>query len=1339
MGERPVPDHPEAVAPPGLLANLTRKVAQAGIDLDLGYVATRNRSVFGAADLDGLKAVFAEHRGSPFPKTSCRLRRGTRQRGLGGRATSGGTEPLATTTETVDDAVRRLVVERSHDLVTLCDPSGVIVYASPSWANIGWEPAALGGLPVLDVIHPDDAGKATSAWNEVTSGTDVDAVTVRLRRADGSYAWFEVNGSAVRGPEGELRFLLGTARDVSEREELRWRLRDLDAVYRFADAVAGAPELADVLGAALDALLEATGADRATVSLPDEHGVLRFRAWRGLSDRYRRDTEGRSPWKPDDVDPHPVLVEDVADAGYEPALERAMRKEGIGALGFIPLVRGGIVLGRITLYRNAPHRWSDREVLLSRTIANHLASVAERAEAQQALNESTEQLASILRTVEEGITATNRKGRFLFANDAAARHVGLDSGDELVALSPRERAALYEVFDDKGTRLSLDALPPSKALSGREKSAVVRISSKAKDWEHWVALRSTPVFAADGSVELVVNVTRDITQETLAAQREVAAHVEAEASRARLALLLEATEQLSETHDYEELLRRLPQLVVPRIADGCHVYLARDEDSELVRVAHAHVDPRISALLDKMDAVYDVKRHRRIPVVEVFRTGQPVHRAALSRPLSKVARPGEEKLVHMESRSLIVVPLQIGDRRLGVLAVTSTEPGRLDDEDFELVSELARRASLAVDLLDLHGRAQDSLAQLQAVIAQLPLGVVITDADHHVVLRNEEFERVWGDSVPLGSDHRQIGVDTTGWPLERAIETGEVTIAERRELQDGGGSRTLEISAAPVRDAHDEIVSAAAIVADVTGRSRSEQQLGFLSQANELLDASLDWERTLDAIADLAVPALAGYLVIDLLDEEDELHWVVAVHADPEKTELVRDLRASYPPVLSTHPIQVALRTGEAQLLPDLQAETAAMAHDAKHARAIRAIANTSGIVAPLAARGRTLGAISLGTIEGQPRFDESDRAMATELARRISLALDNARLFAEVQKRAHSADALEYVDDGVILVDETGIVRLWNPTAAISLRRPAAEAVGLPIAELLADWQSLQSRIPVASEPQTGGMSRAQTLPVDVEGEERWLSISAVTFPGGTVYAFRDVTDERAVEQMKTDFVSTVSHELRTPLAAIYGAAMTLQRRDVVVEESQRERLLEVVSSEADRLARIVNDILWASRLESGRMSVAIERCDAGALAIEVVDVLRSRAPEGIEVEVGLARGLPPVAADPDKLRQILTNLIDNAIKYSPEGGRVGVEIGRSGGRVRFCVSDEGLGVPPAEQDRIFEKFLRLDPNLTRGVGGTGLGLYITRELVTRMHGRVWVVSDGRSGSSFFLELPLA
>ena len=292
-------------------------------------------------------------------------------------------------------------------------------------------------------------------------------------------------------------------------------------------------------------------------------------------------------------------------------------------------------------------------------------------------------------------------------------------------------------------------------------------------------------------------------------------------------------------------MRKVPQLVVPRIADGCHVYIGRDGDSELVRVAHAHVEPRISSLLDKIDAVYDVKRHRRIPVVEVFRTGNPIHRPALTRPLKTVARPGEEELVRMESRSLIVVPLEAGGTRLGVLAVTSAEPGRHGDEDFELVSELARRVSLALDLVGLHRRAQDSLAQLQAVIAQLPLGVAITDADHHIVLLNDELERIWGAPVSVGYDHRASDIPTAGWPLERAIEQGEVTIGERREITRNAETRTLEISAAPVRDAEGAIVSAVAILADVTRRSRAEETLRFLARANELLVASLDWEPTL--------------------------------------------------------------------------------------------------------------------------------------------------------------------------------------------------------------------------------------------------------------------------------------------------------------------------------------------------------------------------------------------------------------------------------------------------------------------------------------------------------------
>jgi signal transduction histidine kinase len=181
------------------------------------------------------------------------------------------------------------------------------------------------------------------------------------------------------------------------------------------------------------------------------------------------------------------------------------------------------------------------------------------------------------------------------------------------------------------------------------------------------------------------------------------------------------------------------------------------------------------------------------------------------------------------------------------------------------------------------------------------------------------------------------------------------------------------------------------------------------------------------------------------------------------------------------------------------------------------------------------------------------------------------------------------------------------------------------------------------------------------------------------------------------------------------------------------------VIASESDRLARIVNDILWVSRLESGGMQTKVETCDGVELARSVVEAARNYVPPSIKLKLTAPKVTPPIEADPDKARQVLTNLIDNAIKYSPDGGRVTVEITVEGQRLRYAVRDEGLGVPPAEHRRIFEKFYRLDPGLTRGVGGTGLGLYISRELLDRMGGRIWVESSGTGGSTFVAELPIA
>lgn len=228
-----------------------------------------------------------------------------------------------------------------------------------------------------------------------------------------------------------------------------------------------------------------------------------------------------------------------------------------------------------------------------------------------------------------------------------------------------------------------------------------------------------------------------------------------------------------------------------------------------------------------------------------------------------------------------------------------------------------------------------------------------------------------------------------------------------------------------------------------------------------------------------------------------------------------------------------------------------------------------------------------------------------------------------------------------------------------------------------------------------------------------------------------------RELDRLKDEVLATVSHELRTPLAAVYGAAITLRRQKL--DDETRDAMLLLIDLESERLGRLVDQILWASRLESGHGRATPEPCDAAALTGAVVESVRAHLPEGVSLALATPPRLPPIAADPEKLRQVLSNLIDNAVKYSPDGGRIEVRVGASAEDfVVFTIRDEGLGIPLSERRRIFEKFHRLDPNLTRGVGGTGLGLYICRELVEQLGGRIWVVSGQGKGSTFAFELPV-
>jgi signal transduction histidine kinase len=226
-----------------------------------------------------------------------------------------------------------------------------------------------------------------------------------------------------------------------------------------------------------------------------------------------------------------------------------------------------------------------------------------------------------------------------------------------------------------------------------------------------------------------------------------------------------------------------------------------------------------------------------------------------------------------------------------------------------------------------------------------------------------------------------------------------------------------------------------------------------------------------------------------------------------------------------------------------------------------------------------------------------------------------------------------------------------------------------------------------------------------------------------------------REFDRLKDEFIAIVSHELRTPLTSVYGAAMTLRAQDL--DERRRRVLLDIVATESARLGRLLDDILWVSRLDTGRAEPRMTRLEPREIVTDVIRATRAHLPSDVSVDLHYDPDTNAVAADPDKLRQVLVNLVENAVKYAAPGP-VDVIVGPQYGTTRFCVRDRGPGIPPEEQERIFDKFYRLDPNMTKGVGGTGLGLYICRELIESMGGQIWVNSWPGEGATFIFELPL-
>jgi signal transduction histidine kinase/GAF domain-containing protein len=632
-----------------------------------------------------------------------------------------------------------------------------------------------------------------------------------------------------------------------------------------------------------------------------------------------------------------------------------------------------------------------------------------------------------------------------------------------------------------------------------------------------------------------------------------------------------------------------------------------------------------------------------------------------------------------------------------------------------------------VEIVAARGYHEDTLVGWETfpLASDTPMSVAIRE--HKPLFFSTTAERLARFPGVTGVPGRSHGLATLPLIVEgKAI--GAIAFTFRDEVQFDAERRALKATLAQ------QAAQALDRVRLYQAERSLRQRMTFLADASELLGASLDYQATLAQLTRLAVPEMATWCAVDVVGPDGSIKRLALAHEDPDLIAWAERLAEEYPPDPDA-PMGVpnVIRTMNAEFVPEITEEllVEAAQGDDRLIEIIQELGLRSAITVPLVARGRALGALSLIRDDQSPPYTELDLDLASELARRAATAVDNALLFREAERRGDAARALAHVDDGVVLLGKDGTVASINPAASRILSVEEHAVVGEKALSAIPGWEAIEgvrsSRTPA-------------TVPLALpDGNERWLAVSGVEFGEGVVYALRDVSEERVLERARSDFVATASHELRTPLAAVLGAVKTLRREDVDLDEHQRETLMNMIDSEAERLSGIVSQILLAGQLDAGRLNSAIEQFDPVELTRSVVDSAEVHLPDGIELRVVSDEEMPVVSGDANQLRQVLSNLVDNAIKYSPQGGDVELRLNRNGQFVSIEVADNGLGIPQDEQERIFEKFYRLDPALTRGVNGTGLGLYISKELVERMRGRLSVRSEPGRGSTFVVEVPLA
>lgn len=509
------------------------------------------------------------------------------------------------------------------------------------------------------------------------------------------------------------------------------------------------------------------------------------------------------------------------------------------------------------------------------------------------------------------------------------------------------------------------------------------------------------------------------------------------------------------------------------------------------------------------------------------------------------------------------------------------------------------------------------------------------------------------------------------------------------------------------------------------------RQREYLLQISRAITAQLDLTSVLHLVIKVAVDLLAGTSgLIALYDEENGDELRVRASAG-----LPREVWSAFGPLLSLS-------------LSDTPRETIA--------RVLREVAVATdlplrqAVALPLTFRDSRVGMIYVFRAALNVAFSPNEVQLLQAFADQAAIAVINARLYQSVLREKQRLDAIiEQSADGVMILDSRWRITTFNKSMELLTGWPRSESIGRPCAEVLGirNAQGMNiclmdcplQRLPHAPNPVVEGWMTTR------DGREIYIQSryapqrDACGIFLGAIANVRDITDQKREEELQSTFISVISHELKTPVSIIKGYAGTLRREDATWSQETLREGLRIIEEEADRLARQIQDLLDVSRLQAGGMHLDLTDWSLPRLAQEVVQAFAAQTDGRFEFELRFPDDFPPVHADYERVRMVLTNLVSNAVKYSPEGGTIRIGGHPMEDMALLYVSDQGIGIPLEEQQRIFDRFYRVDNRLRRETQGAGLGLYLTRAIIEAHGGTIRVESQVGRGSRFLFTLPLA